>query len=44
MPIKSASGRVLGTFGTYFRERRSPTSAEIEGIQTLAGAAALALA
>jgi GAF domain-containing protein len=44
MPIKSASGRVLGTFGTYFRERRSPTSAEIEGIEALAGAAALALA
>lgn len=44
MPIKSKDGRVLGTFGTYFRERRTPTPAEIEGVQTLAGAAALALA
>jgi GAF domain-containing protein len=25
MPIKSADGRVLGTFGTYFREHREPT-------------------
>ena len=33
MPIKSKDGRVLGTFGTYFRERRSPTPAEIDGIE-----------
>ena len=24
-PIKASDGRVLGTFGTYFRERREPT-------------------
>lgn len=28
MPIKGSDGRVLGTFGTYFRERREPTAAE----------------
>jgi hypothetical protein len=25
MPIKAPDGEVLGTFGTYFRERRTPT-------------------
>lgn len=28
MPIKSAKGKVLGTFGTYFREHRLPTDEE----------------
>src|ERR1044071_519138 len=28
MPIKSSGGEVLGTFGTYFRDRRSPTEKE----------------
>lgn len=28
MPIKTGEGRVLGTFGTYFRERREPTATE----------------
>jgi GAF domain-containing protein len=28
MPIKDAAGRVIGTFGTYFTERRRPTEDE----------------
>jgi GAF domain-containing protein len=43
MPIKSAEGRVLGTFGTYFRERREPTLKEREAVQILASAAALVI-
>jgi len=44
MPIKSADGKVLGTFGTYFRERRTPLPEEIKGIELLASVAAQALA
>jgi GAF domain-containing protein len=44
MPIKSAEGKVLGTFGTYFRSHRSPTPRERRGVELLAAAAALALA
>jgi len=44
MPIKSADGKVLGTFGTYFRQHRSPTPEERRGVERLATAAALALA
>ena len=44
VPIKAPSGKVLGTFGTYFRERRSPTPDERKGVELLAQAAALALA
>jgi GAF domain-containing protein len=44
MPIKSPRGKVLGTFGTYFRDRRQPTEAERRGVEQLAAAAALALA
>ena len=43
VPIKSGDGTVLGTFGTYFRERRMPREAEQEGVQRLAEAAALVL-
>ena len=43
MPIKSSEGRVLGTFGTYYRDRREPTSAEREAVHSLAAAAAQAL-
>lgn len=43
MPIKSSSGRVLGTFGTYYRERREPTPDEREAVGILASAAAAAL-
>ena len=40
MPIKGRDGRVLGTFGTYFRERREPTESEREVIGVLASTAA----
>jgi GAF domain-containing protein len=43
MPIVGASGRVLGTFGTYFRHRREPTGEEVSGIEGLAAVAALTL-
>jgi len=44
MPIKSEDGKILGTFGTYYRQRRAPTAEEKEGVELLATAAALALA
>lgn len=43
MPIKSTDGKVLGTLGTYFRERRSPTQEEINSVEVLASAASLVL-
>lgn len=43
MPIKAADGRVLGTFGTYFRDIREPGMVERAAVQRLAGAAAAAL-
>jgi GAF domain-containing protein len=42
-PIKAPDGRVLGTFGTYYRDHRSPTPEERRGVELLAAAAALAL-
>jgi GAF domain-containing protein len=39
-PIKSADGRVLGTFGTYFREQREPSASERRNIEALAATAA----
>jgi GAF domain-containing protein len=44
MPIKTADGTVLGTLGTYFPERRSPTPEELKSVTVLAAAAALVLA
>jgi GAF domain-containing protein len=44
IPIKTADGTVLGTFGTYFRERRSPTPEELTSVAVLAAAASLVLA
>ena len=44
MPINAADGTVLGTFGTYFRERRSPTPEELRSVAVLAAAAGLVLA
>ena len=41
MPIKAADGKVLGTLGTYFRERRSPSAQELSDIKVLASAASL---
>jgi len=43
MPIKSDTGEVLGTLGTYFRETRQPTDREIAAVERLAAAAARAL-
>ena len=43
MPIKASDGTVLGTFGTYFRERRSPTPAEVTSVEVLVVAAGLVL-
>ncbi|HEX8250948.1 MAG TPA: PAS domain S-box protein [Pyrinomonadaceae bacterium] len=43
MPISARDGRVLGTFGTYFRERREPTGLERQVVEILARTAALAI-
>lgn len=43
MPLKDAGGRVLGTFGTYFRERRLPTSQEHAVVAALAQVASSAI-
>jgi GAF domain-containing protein len=43
MPIKSGDGRVLGTFGTYYRDVRQPSPEEVTAVATLAATAARAL-
>lgn len=43
MPIKTDEGLVLGTFGTYFRENRSPSDEEMKGTAVLASAAAMVI-
>jgi GAF domain-containing protein len=43
MPIKDARGRVLGTFGSYFREPRQPTELEREVVAQLTPLAASAI-
>ena len=43
VPIKGPDGTVLGTFGTYFRDRRYPTPEEHRGVALLAAAAAVVL-
>jgi GAF domain-containing protein len=43
MPITGADGRVLGTLGTYFTERRHPTGQERALVAALAGTAARAI-
>ncbi len=43
MPIKAADGKVLGTFGTYFREHRLPTDVEQQAVAYLVGIAAAAI-
>jgi PAS domain S-box-containing protein len=42
-PIKTGDGKVIGTFGTYFRECRRPTGHEQKVVALLAQTAALAL-
>jgi GAF domain-containing protein len=44
MPIKNDDGKVLGTFGTYYRDHRQPTDEEQRGVTVLAAAAARVLA
>ena len=44
MPIITPEKKVVGTFGTYFPEKRSPSSEEINGTRLLATAAAILLA
>jgi hypothetical protein len=41
VPIKSPGGKVLGTFGAYFRDRRCPDPNERKVVERLAAAAAL---
>jgi len=44
MAIKSTrDGRVVGTFGTYYRDVRQPTARELAAVGALAGVAARAL-
>jgi GAF domain-containing protein len=43
MPIKNGDARVLGTFGTYFREHRLATPGERETVAMLAALAASAI-
>jgi GAF domain-containing protein len=44
MPIKSKrSGAVLGTFGTYYRDRREPTPGEISAVSRFAALVARVL-
>jgi GAF domain-containing protein len=44
MPIKSGrNGRVLGTFGTYYRAAREPSTREMAAVEVLAATAARAL-
>ena len=44
MPIKADDGRVVGTFGTYYRATHLPTAQERETVRVLASAAARAIA
>lgn len=44
MPIKTPEGRVLGTFGSYFRQIRKPTEQEREAVARLMPVAAQAIA
>ena len=40
MPFKNPEGKVLGTFGTYYRHHHSPSAEEIEAVKILATATA----
>jgi GAF domain-containing protein len=42
-PIKTADGKVLGTFGTYFREIREPGADERRNVAALAATAAIVI-
>ncbi|MBC7912411.1 MAG: PAS domain S-box protein [Pyrinomonadaceae bacterium] len=43
MPIMARDGSVLGTFGTYFRERREPETLERQAVEILSRTAALTI-
>ncbi|HEX2683976.1 MAG TPA: GAF domain-containing protein [Ferruginibacter sp.] len=43
VPIKSQEGKVLGTFGTYFRDKKVPRQTDIDAVNYLAVTAAEAL-
>jgi GAF domain-containing protein len=43
MPIITPDRKILGTFGTYFREKRSPSQREMSGVKLLASAVAIVL-
>lgn len=43
VPIVARNGKVLGTFGTYFRESRKPQRLERQAVEILARTAALAI-
>ena len=43
VPLISREGRVLGTFGTYFRDRRTPGPEERRFVEELAKLAAMAV-
>ncbi|HEU0152458.1 MAG TPA: PAS domain S-box protein [Arenimonas sp.] len=42
-PVKSAKGRVLATFATYYRQPRTPTAAELAVVDSLAAMVAMAV-
>jgi GAF domain-containing protein len=44
MPVKAQEGRVVGTFGTHFRDKRLPSAEEIAIVTRLAPVAAQAIA
>jgi len=44
MPIKNPDNRVIGTFGTYFRQHREPSSEELKGTELLVSAVVTVLA
>jgi len=44
MPIKTRDDKVIGTFGTYFRQHREPSTEELKGTELLVSAVAFVLA
>ncbi len=40
IPIKDSTGKILGTFGTYYREKRLPLLEEINAVESLSSVAA----
>ena len=43
MPIKNGDNKVVGTFGTYFRQHREPSKEEMKGTELLVSAVATVL-